>query len=616
MQQQQHRLLQHTDTGCSNASSSSSNSSLTGGLLVAAQMCVVAAMSGVQLAHAAAALQQMQQQAMQRQAQLQLFKAAAAAATAAAAAAAAEARPSPAAAAAGTAADCSVEQVESELASFVSNVGGDGVAATAAADADAAVVSNCTLAGILETGSDESLPAQGSGVSPYLQQQQQPCGDWQQCQCCCHNIHAQHLPRVPLVPPKVAALLEQFTEALAEPADHAHIGSSSTAIPSNEGRPAKCHVSKLPAQQQQQRQPQQGSSRDMAAALNSQLAFGSGPLHGSLLAADGGLVPKVQVHSCSSSSSSVLATAAAGVAAAAGALQSTSTPKQQAAAAVLGGLTTTITPAVVATAAAADGAAAQQHVPARAREGWLRSGLYDPLGMLQPQLAQAQSASLQQQKQPQVVELRAASRLPIGLASAAGSRCGGMLATGLVNRQEQMEGATSMYVSLSAASNQRQIGGFVMPGRQQIKKQVLQEERQRQQHCLGQQQQQRKHMNGDGSERCCSATGFSSSGGAMPSNDRAAGSCGSRVPQRLQGSQIQAAADAGGGGGSDEEEDGVLRQLPTGAADAPGKRHPSLTGGSSSSSGWHHQWSVPAYSSETGYIGGLYDEDTGTMYID
>jgi hypothetical protein len=61
------------------------------------------------------------------------------------------------------------------------------------------------------------------------------------------------------------------------------------------------------------------------------------------------------------------------------------------------------------------------------------------------------------------------------------------------------------------------------------------------------------------------------------------------------------------------DEDGGLRQLPAGAADAMGKRCADLSGGSSSG---HHQWSVPACSSETGYIGGLYDEDTGTMYID
>jgi hypothetical protein len=293
-------------------------------------------------------------------------------------------------------------------------------------------------------------------------------------------------------------------------------------------------------------------------------------------------------------------------AAVAGAVEPASTPQQQAAAA-LGGLPTATALAEVAAAAAGE----QQHVPARARDGWLRSGLYDPFGMLQPQLAQAQSASLQQHKQPQAIA-----------AGSINSRCSGMLATELVPKKEQMEGATSMYVSLSAASNQRQTSGFVMPGRQQIKKQVLQEERQRQHQCLGQQQQQqqqqqRKHMEGNGSEPCSSATGISSSGGAMPSDDRAAGSCGLRAPQRLRGRQFEAAANVCGGGDSDEEEDGGLRQLPTGAADAPGKSHDfSRTGGSSSSSGWHHQWSVPAYSSETGYIGGLYDEDTGTMYID
>jgi hypothetical protein len=393
------------------------------------------------------------------------------------------------------------------------------------------------------------------------------------------------------VPRKVAALLEQFDDALAKPADHAHSGTSSTASPPRDTSNSQA--------QQQQSQQQQGSNRDIAAALNSQLALGSGPLHGSLLAADGvdGLVPKVQVHSCSGSSSMHTTVAA-------GAVEPASTPQQQAAAA-LGGLPAATALAEVAAAAAGE----QQHVPARAREGWLRSGLYDPFGMLQPQLAQAQSASLQQNKQPQAIA-----------AGSINSRCSGMLATGLAPRKEQKEGATSMYVSLSAASNQRQLGGFVMPGRQQIKKQVLQEERQRQHQCMGQQQQQqqhRKHMAGIDTEPCSSATANSSSGGAMPSNDRAAGSCGLKAPQRLRGRQFEAAANVCGGGDSDEEENGGLRQLPTGAADAPGKRHDfSRTGGSSSSSGWHHQWSVPAYSSETGYIGGLYDEDTGTMYID
>uniref|UniRef100_A0A383VXY2 Uncharacterized protein n=1 Tax=Tetradesmus obliquus TaxID=3088 RepID=A0A383VXY2_TETOB len=614
MQQQQQQQPQHSAghapaTGSSETASNSSCTSSGPCLLVAAEPCVVAAVSATQLSRAAAALEQMHQQALQRQAQLHLFRAAAAAAAEATAAAgnaggspaAASARPVAAAAAASEAGvSCTAGLASLSMAAASTGwaeEGGSLISMPAnAALQDEGTADEGTLADMPEASSAACLPEEGSSVHAQSQQQQQEaCEELQQCQCCCHHKHAQQRP-APLVQPMSAALLEQFSEQPATGHTESSSGSSSSntagQVSTAGGTDSHLQLQQQP-QQPQQEQLRQRRDRDMAAAFNSQLALGSGPLHGGLLSADG-VVPKLQLHSCSGSSSVQAAGASA-----AGESPATQLAVQQAQGAVVGANS------LAATAAASSDA--ESAVPAKVREGWLRSGLYDPFGKLQAQLPQLQQAPVQRQA---VVPAR------LGMPSTSGA-VGSRSSCTTSQEQSRTLSASSgaaTYVSLGAASNQRQRGGFVMPGRRQIKQQVLQEEHQHQQHCLQQKQQVKQPKDrvlrcsttagGLGSLSCCTEAATCASPPECSST--------ASKQHRPRHSNCNRAGRSGSTD-SESDDDGGLRQLPAGAADTVGKRRFGMTGGSSSGS--HQQWSVPAYSSESGYIGGLYDEDTGTMYI-
>jgi hypothetical protein len=396
----------------------------------------------------------------------------------------------------------------------------------------------------------------------------------------------------------LAALLEQFGELPTSGSleyNNSSGGSSSNCVStsdqaSNNGGVDSCLQEGQQQQQQlpaaaveKQKKPQQQSDRDIAAAVNSRLALGSGPLHGGLLYAEG-LLPKVQLHSFSGSSLHTSATAA-------GASASDKVmPASQA-----GQLSAAATGSCVSSAGttAAAGDAEQGGVPAKVRDGWLRSGLYDPFGMLRPQLTQVHRSTLQQQGHMQADD------------PARPGKCSNGSNDPAMARQEKSmlttaPGAAATYVSMSAASNQRQLGGFMMPGRQQIKQQVLQEERQQQQ----QQQQQLKQRKDRSNNLGVLLAPHGSSGKTAQAR------CSGMTKQNhLMRSQCNVNAGREFRG-SDSDDDGGLRQLPNGAADTVGKKLVDVAGGD------RHQWTVPAYSSEMGYIGGLYDEDTGTMYID
>lgn len=465
--------------------------------------------------------------------------------------------------------------------------------------ADAALqdteASEGTLADLTKASSAACLSEDGSQLPAQAQQQQQACEELQQCQCCCHHKHAQLRP-APLVQPMFAALLEQFSEQPGTGHTDSSSGSSNNnaagQVSTAGGTDSYLQLQQQP-QQLQQEQLRQRRDRDMAAAFNSQLALGSGPLHVGLLSADG-VVPKLQLHSCSGSSSVPPAGASA-----AGESPAALLAVQQAQGAAVGANG-------VAAAAAAAGDAGSA-VPAKVREGWLRSGLYDPFGKLQAQLPQLQQAPVQQQA-------LVPARLGMPSTSGAMSNRSSCIASQDQSQTSSAASAAATYVSLGAASNQGQRGGFVMPGRRQIKQQVLQEEHQHQQHCLQQKQQlkQPKYRvlrcattaGGLGSLSCCTEA----TTGASPPECSSTASKQHR-PRRSNCNR----AERSGSTDSESDEDGGLRQLPAGAADTVGKRRFGMIGGSSSGS--HQQWSVPAYSSETGYIGGLYDEDTGTMYI-
>jgi len=208
-----------------------------------------------------------------------------------------------------------------------------------------------------------------------------------------------------------------------------------------------------------------------------------------------------------------------------------------------------------------------------ARNNWIRSNLFDPLRLLQPPLPVA-AASIFVLDQLPVSDASASQHLPISEPERAAHA-----ATAQLPAVSDGQGGSRLYFGLPAASNQRTLRGSILPSRQHIRRQVDLE-------YLKKQQQRQQQMQTTGT--VVKASGSST-------DDRAVASIKQPLPGygAPKGLRSEQHIDYSSSSGSD----------PDGDSDA-------------SASAVHRRWIVPTMSSAAGYVGGLYDQATGTMYLD
>lgn len=301
-------------------------------------------------------------------------------------------------------------------------------------------------------------------------------------------------------------------------------------------------------QPQQQRDDLSSEQRNLTVAFDNLGITAPTPLHDE--SASSKKVPKLQVHSVRSQRSKHTGAAGLGLEAATGEAPAPKTGDERLQRA----------PTAAAAAAGAD-------LPS-AREAWLRSELYDPFGLLQPQL---KASAMKEQLIP-------SDRL-----------AGNQAMPGAVTTR-------SAYYSLSAATDQLQSGSITKAGQMQRQDKAARQQQQQPQIALSKtsagDNSSNNRVKGLGTVTATHGAGKQLQLEAMQQQKHHA----SDILQLLRGASTDE---------DNDESDGLI------ATSGKAYKH--------SSCSWkieHQRWNVPAYNSETGYVGGMYDENTATMYID